>query len=58
MIYDKQKLQDLIERLQSIQEYDYITYPEEDNIKVKYILSIIEDQIDIWEKLQNDNFSY
>ena len=58
MNYDKKKLLDLIDRLNVIQEYDYITYPNEDNEKVKVILSIIENEIEKWEKMQNDNYSY
>jgi len=58
MIYDKEKLTDLIERLETIKEYDYITYPNEDNEKVKKIMAIIEKQIVEWEEMQNDNYSY
>ena len=58
MIYDKGKLFDLIERLSCIREYDYISYPQEDNEKVKDILSKIESQVELWEKLQDDNYSY
>ena len=58
MNYDKKKLIDLIDRLNTIQEYDYITYPDEDNEKVKVILSNIENEIEKWEEMQSDNYSY
>lgn len=57
MIYDKEKLNDLIERLESIREYDYITYRNEDNEKVKEILSVLEEKIFLWEELHNANYS-
>lgn len=57
MIYDKEKLNDLIERLESIKEYDYITYRNEDNEKVKEILSVLEERISLWEELHNANYS-
>ena len=58
MIYDKDKLVDLIDRLSIIKEYDYIAYPVEDSQKVKNILTNIENEIEKWEKMQNDNYSY
>ena len=58
MIYDEAKLLDLIDRLNIIKEYDYITYPNEDNEKVKVILLNIENEIEKWEKMQKCNYSY
>jgi hypothetical protein len=58
MIYNKDKLIDLIDRLNNIIEYDYITYPPDDNKKTEEILSNIETQVEFWEQLQNNNFSY
>ena len=58
MNYDKGKLLDLIDRLNVILEYDYITYPNKDDQKVEIILANIENEIEKWEKMQNDNYSY
>lgn len=57
MKYDKNKLIDLVDRLNTIKEYDYITYNDDDNKKVEIILSNIENEIEKWEKMQNDNYS-
>jgi len=58
MIYYRTKLEDLIFRLQAIREYDYICYPSEDEEKVVDILNNIEKQVDMWEKLQDENYGY
>lgn len=58
MIYDERKLEDLIERLETIKEYDYISYTLEDEELVNNILLTIEAEVEKWEKLQNENYSY
>jgi len=58
MKYNKEKLEDIIERLQSIIEYDYITYPTEDEKKVEEILLKIDKLVEDWEDMQDSNYSY
>ncbi len=56
--YDKEKMNDVIDILCIIREYDYITYPPEDDTKVKAILDSLQMLVDKWENMHNDNISY
>lgn len=58
MRYDKGKLKEIIDRLETIREYDYITYPSEDEEKVKNILLKLDALVEEWEDMHDSNYSY
>lgn len=58
MNYNKEKLEEVISALTAIQEYDYITYPDEDNEKAKDILDQLYVLTMQWKKMHDENYGY
>ena len=58
MKYDKNKMQEVLDCLMGIQEYDWITYPREDEKEAEKMLNELLKISERWSKMHNDNYSY
>lgn len=58
MRYNKNMMNDVIDELLFIREYDYITYPNEDEVKADEILKKIEKLVVEWKEMHDSNYSY
>ncbi|MCK9428905.1 MAG: hypothetical protein M0R17_02695 [Candidatus Omnitrophica bacterium] len=58
MKYNKNKLNDILETLQAIKDFDYINYPTKDEEIINNLLNNIHDLSMKWYKIHSENYSY